>query len=95
MSGPVNAIGRLFQPITSALGRAFTPPGSGGSAPGVPNITIPAAPPTAPPAQTPGAKPSANKGAQNQYSMLTAASKAAAAAGGGGGATTGKSLLGQ
>lgn len=78
---PVKAIGRAFQPITSAVGNALTMPG------GAPTLNIPA-PPGLVPAQQPNAKP-ARKSQQSSF-----LSGAAAAQQAGGGASEGKTLIG-
>ena len=85
----VSGIGNFFGApnVINAVGRAFTPPGSGGAP--VPNV--PAPPPLAPPESQPTAKP-AKKGIQSSFLSGVAG---AGLAGGQSGSQVGKSLLGQ
>lgn len=83
VGGALSGAGRIFQPLTSAVSRAFTLPSLSSS------ITLPSAPPGLIPAQVPTSKPAK---ASQQQSFLSGASQAAAAGGGGG--STGKTLIG-
>lgn len=74
-----------FQPLTSALGRAFTPPGP-----------TPIAPPTAPALPPPSSQPTAKPGSKGMQQSFLSGVAGSTLAGSGSlqGATTGKSLLG-
>ena len=87
MVGPLVKQTEAFtQPLTSAVGRAFTLPGG----PGAPNINVPTPPAPIAPASTPTAKP-AKKGMQSSFLSGVAGAGLTPGAG----SQTGKTLLGQ
>lgn len=96
-----SAFSHFVAPLTSAVARAFTPPGLSGAIDGMQSAESQAAnalanpPPAAPPSQFPNPKPGASSGGQQTSSPMTLITIAHGLPGAGASGTQGKTLLGQ